>query len=68
MKSLKPKDLRNLSKDELEHKLSTLKEELFNLQLARRSGRLEKPSRVREIKKDIARINTCLNKERPDVR
>ncbi len=61
MKPLKSKDLRNLRTDELEHILSTLKEELFNLQLARRSGRLKKPSRIREIKKDIARINTCLN-------
>ena len=56
---MKAKELRQLNKEELFQKLKDLKQELFNLrfQLAT-SGRLSNIRRIRELKKDIARILT----------
>jgi large subunit ribosomal protein L29 len=56
---MKAKELRQLNKEELFQKLKDLKQELFNLrfQLAT-SGRLSNIRRIREVKKDIARILT----------
>jgi len=53
-------ELRNLTKEELGLKLTGLKAELFNLRYQVKAGRIEKPHRVQQIKKDIARINTVL--------
>lgn len=52
------KDLRNLSKDELALKLSGLKADLYKLRYQSESGRIEKPHRIKQIKRAIARINT----------
>lgn len=54
------KDLRNLTKDELNLKLSGLKADLYNLRYQAQAGRIEKPHRIKQIKRDIARINTIL--------
>ena len=62
---MKPKELRDKTRAELEQKLFSLKEELFNLRFQAKTGRLEKPSRIRNIKRDIARINTII-KEKGD--
>lgn len=53
-------DLRNLTKDELALKLSGLKTELHGLRFQAESGRAEKPHRIKQIRRDIARINTVL--------
>ena len=60
---MKPKELRNLSKDELLQKEKTLKEELFKLNMQRYGGRVEKPHMFSLVKKDIARIRTILNEK-----
>lgn len=57
---MKVKELRGVTIAELEQKLYSLKEELFNLRYQAKTGRLEKPSRIRNIKRDIARINTII--------
>lgn len=57
---LETTDLRNLTKDELIVKLSSLKVDLYNLRFQAKSGRIEKPHRIKQIKRDIARINTIL--------
>ena len=44
--------------DQLNTQLSELKREQFNLRFQAATGQLEKPSRVREVRKDIARIKT----------
>lgn len=62
---MKAKELRDRTRAELEQKLFSLKEELFNLRFQAKTGRLEKPSRIRNIKRDIARINTII-KEKGD--
>ena len=62
---MKPKELREQTLQELEQKLQSLKEELFNLRYQGKTGRLEKSSLIRSIKRDIARINT-IAKEKED--
>ncbi len=64
---MKPKELREKTLQELEQKLQSLKEELFNLRYQGKTGRLEKPSLIRSIKRDIARINT-IAKEKDEQR
>ena len=60
---MKTKEIREKSAQELEQKLHSLQEELFHLRYQANTGRLEKPSQIRNIKKDIARIYTII-KER----
>jgi len=60
---MKTEELRDLSLDELANKEKALKKELFDMRYQRKIGRVEKPHRFREIRKDIARILTLL-KER----
>lgn len=57
---MNPQEVRDLTSDELKDKLLQLKKEQFNLRFQRASGQLEKTARVREVRKDIARIKTVL--------
>jgi large subunit ribosomal protein L29 len=57
---MKPQDLRNMTKDELDHKTRSLQEELSGLLFRLKTGTIENSSRMSQIKKDIARINTIL--------
>lgn len=54
------KEVRDLSNEELEKEVTSLKEELYNLRFAQATGSLENPARIRDIKKTIARIYTVL--------
>ncbi|MBR1376961.1 MAG: 50S ribosomal protein L29 [Bacilli bacterium] len=56
-------EIRKLSNEELVKKIDESKAELFNLRLSQASGSLEKPSRIRELRKLVARMKTIL-KER----
>ncbi|MDP9458819.1 MAG: 50S ribosomal protein L29 [Actinomycetota bacterium] len=53
-------ELRNLQDDELGTRLREAKEELFNLRFQGATGQLENSSRLRAVRKDIARIYTVL--------
>lgn len=64
MAHMKPAEVRDLTTDELSDKLLQLKKEQFNLRFQRASGQLEKTARVREVRKDIARIKTVLGERR----
>ena len=57
---MKTADLRNMTEGELVSKQLSLKEELMNLRFQAKMGKLEKPSRICQIRKDIARILTIL--------
>ncbi len=57
------KELRALSDEELVSKIKESKKELFDLRLKQSTGSLEKPSRIRELRKNVARMQTIL-KER----
>ncbi len=63
---MKIQELRSLTKEELQQKEKTLKEELFKLNMQRYGGRVEKPHMFSLIKKDIARIHTLLNTKKED--
>ena len=54
----KATDLRAKSDDQLGEELGNLKREAFNLRFQAATSQLEKPSRVREVRRDIARIKT----------
>jgi large subunit ribosomal protein L29 len=56
----KAADLRPRTQDELTAELDTLGKEIFNLRFQRASGQLENTSRVRQARRDIARIKTIL--------
>ena len=60
---MKIKDLRELSTKELEGKIMETKKELFSLRMKQSTGTLDKPSRIKELRKDVARMKTIL-KER----
>jgi large subunit ribosomal protein L29 len=55
---MKVKEIRDMSVGELDQKVASLKEELFNLRFQHATGQLETPMRIREVKKTIARIKT----------
>ena len=54
------KEIRELSNEEIISKINEYKEELFNLRLSQATGNLEKPSRIKELRKLVARMKTIL--------
>jgi large subunit ribosomal protein L29 len=57
-------DLRAKTVDELDDSLTKLKKEQFNLRFQRANGQLENTSRVRVVRREIARIATVLSEQR----
>lgn len=55
---MKPSEIRDLSLDQLDDELVKLKREQFNLRFQSASGQLENTSRVRQVRRDIARVKT----------
>ena len=60
---MKVKELRELSTEQLESKLSELKSELFNLRFQLAINQLENPNRIPEVRHDIARVMTLLREK-----
>jgi large subunit ribosomal protein L29 len=60
MKAMKSGDLRTRTADELGDQAEMLGKEIFNLRFQRASGQLENTARVRQARRDIARIKTIL--------
>ena len=58
---MKAAELRQKSKQELDTVLNDLLKEQFNLRMQQGTGQLSHPSRVKEVRKDIARVKTLLN-------
>lgn len=58
MTPLKVKEVRDCSDVELEARIRSLKEELFNLRFQLATRQLDNPMRIHEVKKDIARVKT----------
>lgn len=61
---MKAQDLRAKTPDELTEQLRGLKKEAFNLRFQKASGQLENTARVRQVRRDIARIKTVLHHQR----
>ena len=57
---MKSKEIRELTDVEAQAKLRDLRQELFNLRLQQQTARLERPSRLRDVRRDAARIETIL--------
>jgi large subunit ribosomal protein L29 len=57
---VKNKEIRDLTNEQILAKIEECKEELFNLRLSQATGNLEKPSRIRELRKQVARMKTIL--------
>jgi large subunit ribosomal protein L29 len=57
---MKAADVRAKTNDELAEQLDTLGKEVFNLRFQRANGQLENTARVRQVRRDIARIKTIL--------
>ena len=60
---MKASDVRAKTADELKDQLVDLKKEQFNLRFQRATQQLEKPARVKEVRRDIARIKTILGQQ-----
>ena len=56
----KTNDLRKLTTEEINKKIDSLKEELFNLRFSQATGNLEKPSRIKELRKLVAKMKTII--------
>ena len=61
---MKANDVRAMTPDQLEDELAKLKKEQFNLRFQKATGQLENTSRVRVVRRDIARIQTVLRDKR----
>ena len=57
---MRPDEIRAMSSEELVRKLDDLKEELFTLRFQMATAQLENPMRIREVRRDIARVKTIL--------
>ena len=64
MAQLKVEDIRAMSDDQMEDAVLNLKKERFNLRFQRATGQLENTSRLRETRRDIARIKTIAAQKR----
>ena len=61
---MKASDVRAKSLDQLTEELAALKKEQFNLRFQRATGQLENTARVRQVRRDIARIQTIAGEKR----
>ena len=61
---MKPSDLRAMTVDQLDDEFLKLKKERFNLRFQRATGQLENTARVRQVRRDIARIKTIAAQKR----
>ena len=61
---IKANELRNMTVDEINLKIEALKKELFNLRTEARAGRIEKPHRIKEARKDIGRCQTIIREKK----
>jgi large subunit ribosomal protein L29 len=61
---MKPQDVRAMTADQLDEQVAKLKKEQFNLRFQRATGQLENTARVREARRDVARIKTIQNQRR----
>ena len=61
---MKINKIREMSSPELEKELGELKSELFKLKFSLATNRLDNPMKIKEVKKDIAKINTVLTERK----
>jgi len=59
----KASELRDMTIEELRQEETDLRKELFNLRFQKVTGELQNPRRIREVRKDIARVLTVINEK-----
>jgi large subunit ribosomal protein L29 len=64
MAELKVEDIRRMSADQMDDEILKLKKERFNLRFQRATGQLENTSRLREARRDIARVKTIARQKK----
>ncbi len=64
MAEMKVEDIRRMSDDEMDAEVLKLKKERFNLRFQRATGQLENTARIREARRDIARLKTIARQKR----
>lgn len=64
MAAMKTADIRAMTPDQMDEAITSLKKERFNLRFQRATGQLENTSRMREARRDIARIKTIAAQKR----
>ncbi len=60
---MKPKEIRELSVDQLKQQLISKEEELFNLKIQLATKQLENPMKIREARRNVARLKTILREK-----
>lgn len=60
---MKAEEVRDLTVDQLRDKLVSLKKEQFNLRFQKASGQLENTTRMRDVRRDVARVQTILRQK-----
>ena len=65
---MKAEEIRALSPEEMQQKITDLKHELFNLRFQHEVGQLENPRKIKQTRKDIARIYTVLDEVAKDAK
>jgi large subunit ribosomal protein L29 len=61
---MKPADIKTMTLDQIDDEVLKLKKEQFNLRFQRATGQLENTTRVREVRRDIARLKTVAQQKR----
>ncbi|MEL6735383.1 MAG: 50S ribosomal protein L29 [Pseudomonadota bacterium] len=64
---MKPSDIRAMTEDQMKDELVSLKKEQFNLRFQRATGQLENTARMRQVRRDIARIQTIARVKQAEV-
>lgn len=57
---MKAKEIRELSTEDILNKVNEMKKEIFDLRMAQAAGNLEKPSKINDLRKTVARMKTIL--------
>ena len=60
---MKSKEIKKFTPDEIKNKINSLKKDLFNFRFRKVNGQLEDTAKVSQIKKDVAKLMTTLNKK-----
>lgn len=60
---MKTSEIRKMSKEEITKKVNELKAEIFDLRMKQSTGNLDKPHKINELRKTVARLKTVLNEK-----
>jgi large subunit ribosomal protein L29 len=66
--AMKSSDVRTMTVDQIDDEVLKLKKEQFNLRFQRATGQLENTSRVRQVRRDVARLKTVARQKREQAK